>query len=265
MPPALSESESESPEVETRATPQATNARPSRASNGKTKRMSEDASDGEDVEILAVTADEKEADEDEEDEEQEGDVYVVEAIKNHMFDEDGQIRFQVKWEGYPRPSDMTWEPEVNLSTATEIVEEYYKSIGGREFVTDEAAKELEKVKTAPPRKRGRAASGNAVAPKGKKGKVEKHPKNSTPPVSMEFQPPTGSWENEPVVIEQVEENEEGVLVVHVVWKGVHRTRHETRVVYKRCPQKMLKFYENHIVFVKGGGKKTTNIDKEPTH
>lgn len=27
----------------------------------------------------------------------------------------GEIRFQVKWEGYNRPSDMTWEPEENLA------------------------------------------------------------------------------------------------------------------------------------------------------
>lgn len=27
----------------------------------------------------------------------------------------GEIRFQVKWEGYDRPSDMTWEPEENLA------------------------------------------------------------------------------------------------------------------------------------------------------
>jgi chromobox protein 1 len=59
--------------------------------------------------------------------------YVVEAIKKHMVDENvsgrdwcgwecgmlilfqGDIRFQVKWEGYDSKKDLTWEPEENLS------------------------------------------------------------------------------------------------------------------------------------------------------
>jgi len=30
----------------------------------------------------------------------------------------GKPRFQVKWEGYDDPSDMTWEPEENLLYAS---------------------------------------------------------------------------------------------------------------------------------------------------
>lgn len=118
------------------------------------------------------------------------------------------------------------------------MEDYYNQIGGREFVNDEAAKELQKVKTAPPRKRGRAASGNGVAPKTKRGKVEKHPKSTTPPASLDFKPPTGSWENENMAIEQIEEKDNGTLVVHIAWKGGPRVEHPTREVYKRCPQKV---------------------------
>ncbi|OBT97691.1 hypothetical protein VE01_05006 [Pseudogymnoascus verrucosus] len=266
MPPALSESESGSPEIEAQVTLEANNGRPPRSSNGHTKKMSQNVSDEED-EILAVTAEDKEEEEEDEDEEAEEDVFVVESIKNHMFDEDGEIRFQVKWEGYNRPSDMTWEPEENLVTATEIVEDYYNQIGGREFVNDEAARELEKVKTAPPRKRGRAPSGSAAAPKGKRGKVEKvekHPKDTTPPASLDFKVPTGNWEHEATAIEQVEEQDDGSLQVHIVWKGGQRTAHPVERAYKHCPQKMLRFYEQHIVFGKGGGKKLMNktvIDK----
>lgn len=64
-----------------------------------------------------------------------GNSYVVERICNHMIDpktvcsnsplflihglrtndgSQGEPRFQVKWEGYDDPSDMTWEPEENL-------------------------------------------------------------------------------------------------------------------------------------------------------
>ncbi|GAO13334.1 hypothetical protein UVI_02013470 [Ustilaginoidea virens] len=40
--------------------------------------------------------------------------FIVEAIKSHMVDEDGSLKFQVKWEGYESKKDMTWEPEENL-------------------------------------------------------------------------------------------------------------------------------------------------------
>lgn len=118
------------------------------------------------------------------------------------------------------------------------MEDYYNQIGGRQFVNDEAARALEKVKTAPPRKRGRAQSGSAAAPKGKRGKVEKHPRNSTPPASLDFKVPTGNWEHEATAIEQVEEQDNGTLQVHIVWKGGKRTSHPVEKAYKHCPQKV---------------------------
>lgn len=41
--------------------------------------------------------------------------YVVEKILNHRFDDDGEIRFHIKWEGYEKAKDRTWEPEENLA------------------------------------------------------------------------------------------------------------------------------------------------------
>lgn len=55
--------------------------------------------------------------------------FIVEAIKKHMVDEDvrvpgplgelanppqGSLKFLVKWEGWEKKSDLTWEPEDNL-------------------------------------------------------------------------------------------------------------------------------------------------------
>ena len=34
---------------------------------------------------------------------------------DHLIDEaSGELRFEVKWEGYEKKSDRTWEPEENL-------------------------------------------------------------------------------------------------------------------------------------------------------
>lgn len=41
--------------------------------------------------------------------------FVVEKIVSHLVDEvSGELRFEVKWEGYEKKSDRTWEPEENL-------------------------------------------------------------------------------------------------------------------------------------------------------
>jgi len=39
-------------------------------------------------------------------------------------------------------------------------------------------------------------------------------------------------------------------MVFLSWANGHKTQHPLEQVYKRCPQKMLKFYESHLVFKK---------------
>ncbi len=71
-------------------------------------------------------------DEDEGEDDDEGEVYVVEKILSHMMNQvrtpmavlargrgltgkqDGEPLFEVKWEGYEKKSDRTWEPEEHL-------------------------------------------------------------------------------------------------------------------------------------------------------
>lgn len=147
---------------------------------------------------------------------------------------------------------MTWEPEANLGyvlppqipnplintplttprTAGEIVEEYYNSIGGRQFVHDEA-----RAATKQPKKRGRAAT--AAAPAVKRGKKE-HPKDSTPPASLKekaFKPPSGSWEDEVKAVDACE-GTDGEVQVYLTWNNGRKTCHPKEMVYKRCPQRV---------------------------
>lgn len=65
-----------------------------------------------------------EEEEDDEEDEDEPDEYQVEKIVKHDFGEDGQILYQIKWLGYEKKGDYTWEPvenlyELSLSDATE--------------------------------------------------------------------------------------------------------------------------------------------------
>jgi len=192
--------------------------------------------------------------------------YIVEKIVNHLISpDDGQPRFHVKWEGYSKKSDMTWEPEENLiGSASAILKAYCDSLGGWEKImtkgetpgVKEEDQGVEKKK-----KRGRPSMKGTGTPDGRTAngkrskKTEPHPATATPPASLNkvaFKPPTGSWEDDVQSIDACE-GTDGKVMVFLHWVNGHRTQHPLYVVYKRCPQKMLKFYEKHLVFEKGGG------------
>ncbi|KAA8565992.1 hypothetical protein MFRU_022g00370 [Monilinia fructicola] len=207
--------------------------------------------DSEPEEELKVESDEEDNGEQGEDE------FVVEKILKHAIDEEGILRFQVKWEGYDKKSDLTWEPEENLVTAQDILNAYLESVGGKERLMDlynekkaEAAEAAEKKQG---KKRGRPSAG-AGTPQtnGKKSRKNGHPSSSTPPASLEpyqFKPPSGSWEDDVVTIEAME-GPNAEVIVYLTWKGGYKSQHSLHQVYKRCPQKMLSFYERHLVFKK---------------
>lgn len=132
-----------------------------------------------------------------------------------------------------------------------------------------------KTKKTASKKRGRASTGGAEngAKRGKKSNGTATT-SSTPPAGAEFKPPSGNWEEEVVMIDACE-GSEGSVVVFLTWKGGQKTQHPLVQVYKRCPQKMLKFYESHLFVpfpaflrlsnqIPGSSRKTTIISKSPT-
>ncbi|UNI22542.1 hypothetical protein JDV02_008422 [Purpureocillium takamizusanense] len=185
----------------------------------------------------------------------EEDEFIVEAVTKHMIDDDGSLKFLVKWEGWEKKSDMTWEPEDNLlESASEILEEYLKSIGGRDSIFEETEK------AARGKKRGRASTGATTAPKrSRKNGAAGHPAESTPPASAKkWSPPAGSWEDEIESIDACEDEGNGKLVVYLIWKNGSKTKHDTSVIYKKCPQKMLQFYERHVKIIRDESRLATD-------
>ncbi|KAF9876244.1 chromo domain-containing protein [Colletotrichum karsti] len=186
---------------------------------------------------------------DDEDEDLDADEYVVEKILDHQVGEDGLVNFRVKWEGYSKKSDQTWEPEDSLKEgAAEILEEYLRTIGGREALFEQ------KSQAKATKKRGRPAT--STPPAGKRSRRNGHPADSTPPASATaakgkaWTLPSGSWEDEVESIDACQDEQTGALVIYLNWANGQKTKHPTEVVYKRCPQKMLRFYEKHIRIVK---------------
>ncbi|KAK3363895.1 hypothetical protein B0T25DRAFT_55183 [Lasiosphaeria hispida] len=55
-------------------------------------------------------------------------------------------------------------------------------------------------------------------------------------------------------------------MVYLTWKNSHKTRHETSVIYPRCPQKMLPFYERHVRIFKRVRRGLCNLTEiRPRH
>ncbi|KAL6361705.1 hypothetical protein LRP88_05180 [Fusarium phalaenopsidis] len=184
----------------------------------------------------------------EEDEDLEEDEYVVEAIKKHIIDDDGSLKFHVKWEGYDAVADMTWEPEENLQeSASEILEEYFTKIGGREKIFEQT----EKASKTKKRRRTTNGTPSTTSTAKRSRRSAAHPADTTPPATAKkWSPPAGSWEDEIETIDACEEEGSGKLVVYLIWKNGNKTKHDTQIIYKKCPQKMLQFYERHVKIIR---------------
>lgn len=216
----------------------------------RTKDNQRTGSGSDDEQVLQVESDNNGGSQDGSDNEEE--IYVVEKIVAHSYDEqEGIIKYQVRWEGYDK-DDMTWEPEENLQSADVALNKYFKKYGGRAALLESIEEKAKIGKKGGSSKKRQRASTSQAATNGKRSrKSEPHPADTTPPASVtekEFQPPR-DWESNVQAIDACEEG--GEIVVFLTWLSGEKTKHPLEVVYKRCPQKMLNFYERHLVFKPG--------------
>lgn len=119
-------------------------------------------------------------------------------------------------------------------SAGDILASYLESIGGRDKIFEETQE------AAKGKKRSRTSSSTAQASSTKRSKRNgTHPGESTPPAtSNKWNPPAGSWEDEIDTIDACEDEGSGRLIVYLVWKNGRKTKHDTKVIYKKCPQKV---------------------------
>jgi chromobox protein 1 len=116
-----------------------------------------------------------------------------------------------------------------------MISDYFRSIGGRDKIFEETAT------ASKTKKRGRPSTGTPASTTKRSRKNGEHPANSTPPATAtakKWSPPAGSWEDEISSIDACEDEGSGKLVVYLVWKNGQKTKHETPVIYKKCPQKV---------------------------
>ncbi|KAF4468488.1 chromo domain-containing [Fusarium albosuccineum] len=154
-----------------------------------------------------------------------GDIFIVDSIQNHVIDNDGNPKFQVKWQGFEDEASWTWEPLQNLKVSGEEILQGYIN---RLAASSESTIELEDAinsscrgsaenctRTSPPQ----SGDSSSVAPMGN------------------WKPPRGSWEDKIQTIDGCEFLYNRDLVVYVTWKGGRKTRHRAQTMHSRCPQK----------------------------
>jgi len=128
--------------------------------------------------------------------------------------------------------------------AQDCLNEYFEEIGGRPTG----------IKKRKGRKSAAAESESATPVTNKRLKKEK-----------EWSPPPGSWEHDVNHVDTVEEQKDPVTgkkarYAYLVWVNQKKTQHPLPHVYLKCPQKMLEYYESHLVFSQNDDDDATNGD-----
>ncbi|KAI7501232.1 hypothetical protein KC367_g3024 [Hortaea werneckii] len=247
---------------------------------------------------------EDDEDENEEDDDDGEDEYRVEKIVKHDWLDDGTLVYQIKWQGYDDPGDMTWEPVENLEGAKEILQTYLKKIGG----TPEPPAPKTKRGGSSARKSGggkRSASeafaADSPAPasssskkrdKGRPSKANGTVDDNTTEMAKRALPP-GTWDNDVLRVTSIIEEsvpststtsssssarnksaaaaaaagkESKELIGLLEWKdGGAKTQHKMKVLRQKVPQRLLDYYEQHLVFTDAGASNhdaTKNEDEE---
>ncbi|KAL8705468.1 MAG: hypothetical protein Q9201_001399 [Fulgogasparrea decipioides] len=214
-------------------------------------------------EVKDATENAEEEEEEDEEEDEDGEVYVVEKILSHHDNfEDEVMRYEIKWKGYDKKADRTWETEENLEGAREILEAYWDSIGGKPVPTTRAPKSTGK-------KRQRQSTGSQVEPaqpkkrRGRKSASAAQDPDTTPeppagytdinPDTWKPPPPNDlAWDPLVMNVDTIEKDDNNELWAYLVWNEknedgrFNRSKARLATCNKACPRRMLQFYEKHV-------------------
>ncbi|OOF99098.1 hypothetical protein ASPCADRAFT_204757 [Aspergillus carbonarius ITEM 5010] len=225
--------------------------------------MSDDESTGESIpydDAPQVKQDSASKDDEDEDDEAEGDVYTVEKIMNHEWAKNGDLLLQVKWHGYDDPADMTLEPEENLlEGAKEILDEYFRKLGGRPEKPQPQPKKRKSMGRPPkstpekmpePKKRRKSRAETATETPDEEQADDKDGNESDG--TSTWMPKSRNWEGEVDSVETIiRQPGTSNLLAFLNWKNGKKSKVSIQLCYDKCPKKMLAFYESHLVFKDG--------------
>jgi chromobox protein 1 len=193
-----------------------------------------------------------------------------------MWDDDGGIfKYRVKWEGYPKASDKTWEPLSYLDKAAAILQEYHDLVGYVPNPTNAKHRdwagfraELKKRKARSKRLEEKDAlkpkpklesNGSEVSKKRKLSMTEINVKHDdeleeivdTPSkATVQYPPISSNWDDAILTITAIyyldnHPTGEKELWGDLTWKNGQQqhTKHRVEVLRQRAPQKVSGFHQ----------------------
>jgi len=126
------------------------------------------------------------------------------------------FQFLIKWLGYDKPEDNTWEDEENCVGSHQLIDAYWLSIGGKPAISA--------AKPAAARKRNVSTPSSDRAGDAKRRRRQDTSEEGTPvPVKTmqisEWKPPADleSWDDKVAAVETMEKTDNGMILVYLLW------------------------------------------------
>ncbi|EEB06559.2 chromodomain protein Swi6 [Schizosaccharomyces japonicus yFS275] len=142
--------------------------------------------------------------------------------------------------GRPRKKAVSEEEE---DTEFEAEEEEKEEVESQESDTAEVT--TKKTKSTRKSKRRESKTVEAI----ESGEEDEAPELPTDEqLSLDKLEAMDSWEDLISSIDTIERRNDGSLQIYLTWKNGAISHHDSRITNKKCPQKMLEFYERHLTF-----------------
>jgi len=207
----------------------------------KGENQNEDPSnekENEDPKESAVQDQAKSNEKSDKDEEETGEVYEVETVLDHNRRRN-KTYYLIKWKGYSE-EESTWEAEDNVF-AEDLVKDYWENVNTEEAKQKETRKGRKRAAAPPtPTKKETKKARTTLTPK--RAKVARTK------IDEEFDHDE-DWEGLVSGVETVTRDDKtGELLVYLKWKNGDTSRHPAKEANIKCPQKMIKFYEQRLTF-----------------
>ncbi|CAG8668629.1 1080_t:CDS:2, partial [Paraglomus brasilianum] len=209
-------------------------------------------------------------------EEDEEDEYEVESIVDHkktkklrysspvilmyevVFSEQGRMKYYIKWKGYPS-DENTWEFSDNLN-CSDLVQAYWLESKERNNVKDKKKKHKTKggsskrSETPEPVEEKDAKRQRIRERTDENDKTRRNRAKNTREKSDNEE--DEDWDNQITSVETVTRDEKSnELMVYLRWKNGDTSKHTAKEANRKCPQKMIKFYEQRLTFAPAADKK----------
>lgn len=180
---------------------------------------------------------------DDDDDDMAEDEYVVEKILRHDVRKDG-VKYLIKWEGFSKKEDQTWEPIENLSGATELLEAYHRKIGG----TPDPSGASKSGKKGPLKRKASTvfdSPSNGVSER-KRGRKPKDSEQETTKATPKREYPSGSWETQVEKVSHIAKDDDNEYTCLIVWKDGHKSAHPLATARTKFAQRLIDYFVEHL-------------------